>query len=174
MSLLSWNCRGLGNFRIVKALEKAVNKEEPKIVFLMEKKSKREWLEKVKERCKMKHGLIVPSDGSKGGLAMLWKEGITMEIKMYSQDHINAWVEGGWDGGCWHLTGFYGNPDTAKRLKSWAKLKSLKGMSSLPWLAIGDFNEITGLMEKEGGRARPRRQMENFIDAINYCGFREV
>ena len=140
----------------------------------METKLKREWLEKVKERCKMKHGLIVPSDGSKGGLAMLWKEGITMEIKTYSQDHIDAWVESGWDGGCWHFTRFYGNPDTAKRPESWAKLKSLKGTSSLPWLVIGDFNEITGLTKKEGGCARPKRQMENFIDAINYYGFREV
>ncbi|XP_050290016.1 uncharacterized protein LOC126728194 [Quercus robur] len=151
MSLLSWNCRGLGNLRTVKALEKVVNKEEPKIVFLMETKSKREWLEKVKDQCKMKHGLIVPSDGSK-----------------------DAWIEGGWDGGSWHFTGFYGNPDTAQRPESWAKLKSLKGTSSAPWLAIGDFNEITRLTEKEGGHTRPKRQMENFVDAINYCGFREV
>ena len=59
----------------------------------METKSNREWMEKVKERCKLKHGLIVPSDGSKGGLAMLRKEGITMEVKTYSQDHIVAWIE---------------------------------------------------------------------------------
>ena len=84
MSLLSWNCWGFGNLWTVKALEKVINKEEPKIVFWMETKSKREWLEKVKERCKMKHGLIMHSDGSKGGLAMLWKEGITLEIKTYS------------------------------------------------------------------------------------------
>ena len=51
--------------------------------------------------------------------------------------------------GCWHLTGFYGNPDTAKRPESWAKLKHLQGTSSLPWLAIGDFNEIISLTEKE-------------------------
>ncbi|KAK9998737.1 hypothetical protein SO802_018340 [Lithocarpus litseifolius] len=57
------------------ALEKAVKKEEPNIVFLMETKSNRKWMEKVKERCKLKLGLIVPSDGSKGGPAMLWKEG---------------------------------------------------------------------------------------------------
>ena len=58
--------------------------------------------------------------------------------------------------------------------ESWAKLKHLQGTSSLTWLAIGDFNEIIGLTEKEGGRTRPRRQMENFIDAINHCGFRDI
>nr|XP_023870319.1 uncharacterized protein LOC111982934 [Quercus suber] len=112
MSLLSWNYRGLGNLRTVKALEKAVNKEEPNIVFLMETKSNREWMEQVKDHCKMKHGLIVPSDGSKGGLAMLWKEGIKVEVQTYSQEHIDVWVKGGWNGSHWHLTSFYGNPDT--------------------------------------------------------------
>ena len=51
MSIISWNCRGLGNLRIVHALEKVVNKEEPDIVFLMETKvDKKEWIDKVKER----------------------------------------------------------------------------------------------------------------------------
>ena len=53
--------------------------------------------------------------------------------------------------------GFYGNPNTAKRLESWAKLKYLKGVSALPWLTIRDFNEITSSLEKEGGSDRPRQ-----------------
>ena len=84
MSLLSWNCQGFGNLQTVKALEKAVNKEEPNNVFLMEMKSNKEWMEQMKDRYKMKYGLIIPSDGSKGGLAMLWKEGIKVEVKTYS------------------------------------------------------------------------------------------
>ena len=53
--------------------------------------------------------------------------------------------------GWWHLTGFFSHSDTAKRHESLAKLKHLKCTSSLPWLFIGDFNEIIGLSEKEGG-----------------------
>lgn len=83
-------------------------------------------------------------------------------------------MDGGDRVGWWHLTGFYGNPETTKRLESWAKLKHLKNTSSLPWLVIGDFNEITGLSEKEGGSMRPRRQMEIFVEAINQCRLREV
>ena len=70
------------------------------------------------------------------------------------------WLVGGGgrgDRGWWHLTGFYGSPDTAKRLESWAKLRHLKCMSNLPWLTIGGFNEITGASEKEGGNDRPRQ-----------------
>lgn len=125
MSLLSWNCRELGNIRTIKALEKLVNKEELIIVFLMETKSKRDWMEKVKEKCNMKHGLIIPSNGNNGGLAMIWKEEVKVDVKMYSHDHIDAWVDGGLDVGWWHLIGFYGNLEIAKRPKSWAKLKYL-------------------------------------------------
>ena len=157
MSLLSWNCQGLANPRIVKALEKVVNKEDPIIVFLMKTKSKRDWMEKLKEKCNMKHGLIIPSNGNSGGLAMMWKEEVKVDVKMYSHDHIDAWVDGGLDVGWWHLIGFYGNLETVKRPESWAKLKYLKGTLSLPWLAIGDFNEIIGLLEKEGGSMRPRK-----------------
>ncbi|XP_075663998.1 uncharacterized protein LOC142633642 [Castanea sativa] len=78
------------------------------------------------------------------------------------------------DVGWWHFTGFYGNPDTAKRPESWAKLKYLKGVSALPWMTIGDFNEITSASEKEGGSVRPRQQMANFNETINSCGLRDL
>ena len=97
-----------------------------------------------------------------------------MEVQTYSQTHIDALVDGGVGVGWWHLTGFYGNPDTAKRSESWAKLRHLKGTLTLSWLTIGDFNEITGASEKEGGSDRPRQQMKNFIDTINFCGFHDL
>ena len=45
---------------------------------------------------------------------------------------------------------------------------------ALPWLVIGDFNELTSLSEKEGGGGRPRQQMNNFIEAINFCDLRDI
>ena len=174
MNLISWNCRGLGNLRTIKALEKAINKEEPIIVFLMETKSNRDWMNYVKDRCKMKHGLIVPSEGKSGGLSLLWREGIKVDVQTYSQSHVDALVDGGADIGWWHFTGFYGNPDTVKWPESWAKLRHLKGISALPWLTMGYFNEISCASEKEGGSERPRQQMKIFNETINYCGLRDL
>ena len=128
MSLLGWNCRRLGNLRTVNALAKVVNKEEPIIVFLMETKLKKEWLDLIKEKCKMKNCFVAPSIGSSGGPIMLWKEELKVDIKTFSQNHIDAWVNGG-EVGWWHFTGFYGHPDTAKRHESWAKLRHLKRSS---------------------------------------------
>ena len=74
MSLLSQNCWGLRNLRTVNALTKVVNKEEPIIVFLMETKLKKDWLDLIKEKCKIKNCFVVPSIGNSGGLVLLWKE----------------------------------------------------------------------------------------------------
>ena len=47
-------------------------------------------------------------------------------------------------------------------------------MRVLPWLVIGDFNEIRCQAEKEGGALRPVQQMAQFNASINYCGLMEV
>uniref|UniRef100_A0A2N9HAL6 Reverse transcriptase domain-containing protein n=1 Tax=Fagus sylvatica TaxID=28930 RepID=A0A2N9HAL6_FAGSY len=57
-------------------------------------------------------------------------------------------------------------PDSSRRLESWSLLKSLGNQNSLPWVCVGDFNEIVSRSEKEGGSLRPEWQMRNFRDAL--------
>ena len=95
MSLTNWNYRGLKNLPTVKALEKVVSKEDPKYVFLMETKANMECMIMVRDRCKFKNGLIVPSEGKSGGLALFWKEDVQLDVQTYSQSHIDALVYGG-------------------------------------------------------------------------------
>lgn len=47
-------------------------------------------MSKVKDKCNMKNDFIVPSKGNSGGLALLWKEKIMVDVKTYSHDHIDA------------------------------------------------------------------------------------
>ena len=95
MNLLSWNCRGLSNLQTVNALSEVVRKEEPKIIFLVETKLNRDWMDMVKDKCNFKNGLYVDNIGSKGGLAMLWKEEVKLDIQTFSQSHIDCLVDGG-------------------------------------------------------------------------------
>ena len=93
-----------------------------------------------------------------------------LDIQTFSQSHIDCLVDGGAEYGWWHLTGFYGNPKTSKRKEKWDTMKHLGTNSSLPWLVIGDFNEIMSMLKKEGGSSRPRQQLANFVETINLCG----
>ncbi|KAK9938270.1 hypothetical protein M0R45_015020 [Rubus argutus] len=68
----------------------------------------------------------------------------------------------------WRLTGFYGHPRTNERDMSWQLIDDLCDLDSLPWVMIGDFNEILNNGEKIDGPQRSERQMRGFRDALGY------
>ena len=68
------------------------------------------------------NGVIVPSKGRSGGLAMLWERDLSVELKSYTRYHIDAVVTDPTSGFKWRITGFYGNPDTNRRKESWELL----------------------------------------------------
>lgn len=74
----------------------------------------------------------------------------------------------------WRLTGFYGHPDTSRREETLVLLESLSQINQLPWLYIGDFNEIMKASEKERGNVRPFKQMDRLQSVINLCGFLDM
>jgi hypothetical protein len=53
-------------------------------------------------------------------------------------------------------------------------LRELKDNSNLPWVEIGDFNEILYSHEKEGGNQRPFNCMQAFQDALTDCDLEDI
>ncbi|XP_074266567.1 uncharacterized protein LOC141589844 [Silene latifolia] len=56
---------------------------------------------------------------------------------------------------------------------SWELLRVLSRQSSLPWICVGDFNEVLYSTEIKGG-SRPQWQMNNFQAHVDDCGLRDV
>ena len=157
MIALGWNYLGLGKPRSVRELRKLVQRWKPKIVFLSETKMKKYRMEREKFKIGLLNGLIVPSVGKSGGLAMLWSRDIKVEIQAYSRNHIDAVLTDPDSNFKWRITDFYRNPETHCRKESWDLLRSLNQKYQLPWLCFGDFNEIVSMEEKFGGVQRSQR-----------------
>ena len=170
MNCISWNCRGLGRPRAVLELTEMVKKYSPSIIFLMETRSKICRLKNLRSKLKVENVHIVPRHNTGGGLALYWKNGTDLHILDSSPSHIDAVVNPGGDD-AWRFTGFYGNPVTTNRELSWILLKHLCLKMDLPWLCLGDFNEIVKAEEKIGGAPRRERQMTDFRAALDFCGF---
>ncbi|XP_062013973.1 uncharacterized protein LOC133730390 [Rosa rugosa] len=100
----------------------------------------------------------VHSDGQAGGLALFWSAEIDLQVRTRSAHHIDAVIHGGPGDPRWRLTGFYGYARTAERDRSWKLLRDLGDLDSLPWVVIGDFNEILNNGEKIDGPPRAKRQ----------------
>ena len=131
-------------------------------------------MDKEKEKASFNNGLVIPSSGRSGGLALLWKKDILVEVQGYSDNYIDAIVTNPTIGFKWQITGFYGHPETHHRKESWNLLRDLNRRYKMPWMCFGDFNEIISMEEKKGGAVRSQRQMEDFRNAIHQCGFRDL
>lgn len=56
----------------------------------------------------------------------------------------------------WRLTCVYGEAQFPERHKTWEMLKFIKASSHLPWMCIGDFNEVLLQSEHEEVQERSR------------------
>ncbi|CAL9021651.1 unnamed protein product [Prunus brigantina] len=131
-------------------------------------------MEKIRNKLGFRQSIVVASAGASGGLCLLWTEEVNIRALSFSPHHIDVEVQVLGVHGKWRLTGFYGHPVTAERHKSWELLSRLGSASSLPWVCIGDFNEILAAHEKLGGAVRNERQMQNFRQAIDSCGLKDL
>ena len=80
MRALGWNCRGLGNPWSVRVLRNIVQQWDPDFVFLSEKKLRKWSMEMKKMSIGFAKGLVIPSHGRSGGLALLWRQEINVDV----------------------------------------------------------------------------------------------
>ena len=90
MTILAWNCRGMGSTLAVRALTDKVKGSDSMLVFLAETKANQKRIKGLQRKLSLTQGISVKSDGRSGGLAMLWKEGFDVRLKSCSNTHIDV------------------------------------------------------------------------------------
>lgn len=173
MRLAGWNCRGLGNGPAVRGLLDFQKQEDPDVLFICETKMVERNIRRFKWLLGM-HGMVARDcEGRSGGIVLFWKKEVNIKLRNYSRYHIDVEIVEG-DGFRWRFTGIYGEPAVEKRDITWKLLRILNQQTSLPWLCMGDFNEILFSHEKKGGAPRSQAQMDKFRWAIEECGLRDL
>ena len=104
--------------------------------------------------------------GRSGGLVLYWRSTINLTIEGFDKNFIDAVIDKGLESE-WRLTGFYGEPKTARRFEAWDKLRRLNSNPKRPWLCCGNFSEIIRQDEKLGRATRSHNQMQQFRDVID-------
>lgn len=109
------------------------------------------------------HLLIPPHSPGGGGLALLWKQELTVTILETCQNYIDTQIKAA--GKSFYATFLYGEPDRSKRKALWEILTNLGKAREEPWFLSGDFNDIIDASEKQGGPIRQERYL---------CGYQVI
>ena len=150
----------MGNPWTVRRLKEICKEVDPDIVFLSETKNLHKVVARKTERLGFSYLKTITPHGRGGGdLALLWKEGINLEIISSCKNYFDTKLI--YEGNQSYATFVYGDPNKKKRKIIWEYLTALTLIRDSPWILTGDFNDITGNSEKEGG---PERTVSSFND----------
>ncbi|KAL4650210.1 hypothetical protein ACB092_01G070400 [Castanea dentata] len=147
MIIISWNCRELGNQRAVDVLTNLVRSKGPNVLFLMETKWSISEMRKLCYDLNFQSVLAVLCDDQSGGLGLFWKAECDLHIQMFSPNHIDTHILSA-DKSTWR--------------------------ASLPWVCLGDYNEILHSEEKQGGTSKPLAPMLTFKETLLHCGLEDL
>ena len=115
MRTLACNCRGAGKASTVRSLRSLIRNSNPYLVFLSETKIKTLRVEKIRVKLNFVDSFCVDANGRLGGLAILWRHGMELEVVYSSRYVIATLIYSNPPRTPWLFFFVYGPPSRAKR-----------------------------------------------------------
>ncbi|XP_073051725.1 uncharacterized protein [Primulina eburnea] len=173
MIILSWNCRGLGHSRAIPSLRDLARVYKPDVIFLFETLAHSQKLEDIRVLLGFENVFAVDRIGRSGGIGVLWRKSEQVTVTNYSSNHVDLRVSDDMNGE-WRCTGYYGYPERTRRRDSWNLIRSLAAQSNLPWLCIGDYNDMLSTEDKRGRVEHPPWLLSGFREAIEDSNLTDI
>ena len=107
---------------------------------------------------------------------MLWSESTSyqVEILTHSENSIHVLVHVSSPSLSFLLTAVYASPNFYKHQLFWNYLQNLATIVALPWVLLGDFNDMLSKDEKMGGLPLNRNRVTAFRNCLNTCGLLDL
>ncbi|KAF7140800.1 hypothetical protein RHSIM_Rhsim06G0055700 [Rhododendron simsii] len=118
----------------------------------------------------MDNVLVVDPSGIAGGLAILWKHGLNVNLVRRSNFFIEVLIKDEEANHEWHLINLYASSIDSVRKSQWEDLLQYRQQSTGDWVLWGDFNDILWTDEKKGGRRREVWSLKVFRDFVASLG----
>lgn len=117
--------------------------------------------------------MVVETQGQSGGIPLLWRRKDEVLLRSFNKNHINVVVQMKEDN-TFRLTRIHGEPDRSKRSETWQLIRNLSRDNSMPWVLIGDMNNVCSQEDKKGGRPYPQSLITGFIDVLEDCNLIDI
>ena len=144
MKMIAWNCQGAGSVTFRNHAYELHRRHRPEILIILKPRIAEERAQAVINTLPYNHSWLVDLTGFSGGVWLLWNESpsFNMEILTHSEYSIHALVKVSSPSLSFLLTAIYASPNFNKRKFFWEYLQNLATVVSLPWVLLGDFNDM--------------------------------
>ncbi|KAH7856993.1 hypothetical protein Vadar_007799 [Vaccinium darrowii] len=170
MLVLTWNCQGVGRTLTGQALGDLVRKNRPSILFLMESKNNKVKMETIRRSLGFVYSHYVDPEGLSGGLALWWNTDVDMVVEMANKNLMHVMITEIPNRKIWAATFVYGCPVRTGRSLIWEEIRKIASYETLPWVCMGDFNQVLGDGEKMGGNCPRQSSITEFHGMISDSG----
>ncbi|XP_062014482.1 uncharacterized protein LOC133731021 [Rosa rugosa] len=144
------------------------------MIFLIEIRQSDETISKRQSDLKYADSFAVSPVGNSGGLALLWKNTVSVVVLPSNKNFIDSVVSFVAEGFQCKITWMYGNPHTNEKSSFWYSMFRRFSPVSTPWLCLGDFNDILNAFEKWGGATRLQWRMNLFRNFLTHTELRDL
>lgn len=174
MSIISWNCQGLGRPQglTISRLRELRKKHFPEVLFLMETMHCRNVLVDLQVWMGYDRVFTVDPVGHAGGLAIFWKKSVNMKFLDVNKNMMDCVVQYG--NVSFSATCIYGPSMWKKRVELWERISRIGVNRRDCWCVFGDFNDILHNGEKIGGSWRSDDSFQPFNLMLNACELVEL
>ena len=150
MKMIAWNCQGAGNEMFRAHAYELHRRHRPNILIIIKPRIAKARAQGVIDTLPYSHSSRVDPTSFSGSIWLLWNEGpsFSVEIITCSEHSIHAMIKVHSPSLSFLLTAVYAPPQFNRRKPFWDYLQNLAVNISLPWLLLGDFNDMISEEEK--------------------------
>ena len=172
MKMIAWNCQGTGNKMFRDHAYELHHRHRPNMLIIIEPRIAKTRAQAVIDTFPYTHSYRVDPTSYSGSIWLLWNESPTffVEIITRSEHRIHALVKVHSPSVSFLLTAVYAPPQFHKRKLFWEYFQNLARHISLPWVLLGDFNDMISDDEKLGGLPVNRTRISAFRNCMDNCG----
>ncbi|KAH7845104.1 hypothetical protein Vadar_021447 [Vaccinium darrowii] len=154
---------GVGNPLTVRNLKELVKFHSPDCIFLMESKNHSSKINAIRKELGYSEMVTVEPIGIGGGLSLLWKHDIDVEILEKQHSFLEATVKDGRGFHSWRVFFLHAPAGGyVERKAFWQVLRDKVSRVRQNCMLLGDFNAITSNDEKYGGSNKEEWELRDF------------